>query len=242
MILDGYQRMNLVHEIALKLQQEMTTRQINQFLANYKIQGKASRVDSKRVYVEELLQDADNSTILRIADDLGLEIPYRGTIKSVYTLQTLLDGSAYYFAKRDFEQALADIETRPDNAICLACTTLESIYKAILDAFGESYPSKQDVQSLQKAVFQKMKLSPNGYADEDIKRVLGGLINVGAGLGAMRTKYSSCHGKGTSGKQYRLESRHARLAVNALTTIGLFILETYEERFAAQNQSPSQQQ
>ena len=75
-----------------------------------------------------------------------------------------------------------------------------------------------------------MQLSPDGQADDDIKRILGGLVNVGAGIATLRTKYSNFHGKGK--RQYRLGKRHARLAVNSLTTTGLFLLETYQERFA----------
>ena len=225
-------RFNLIDRIARHLQATMTTTDINVYLGGFGIDNDGTTMaQSKWVYAKELLTNVDDRTVIQIAVDLGLELPsaeFSGSIQ----LQNLLNGTAYTHAQTDFRQALQDVDIRPENAIGLASTTLESICKAILDSFGETYPKDESLQSLQKAVFNKLQLSPEGQADADIKRILGGLINVGAGIATLRTKYSSFHGKGQ--KQYRLGKRHARLAVNALTTTGLFLLETYQERFAGE--------
>lgn len=222
-------RHRLIEKIGQHLQKAMTTVDINGYLASYGIENDGTTMaDSKRVYTKKLLATVEDRIVIQIADDLGIDIPGE-VIQGTIALQNLLNGTAYTHAKSDFEQALKDVETRPENAIGLASTTLESICKAILDSFYESYPQDESLQSLQKAVFNILQLSPEGRADGDIKRILGGLINVGAGIATLRTKYSSFHGKGK--KQYRLSKRHARLAVNALTTTGLFLLETFDERF-----------
>jgi hypothetical protein len=227
-------RFNLIDRIARHLQESMTTTDINVYLGGFGIDNDGTTMaQSKWVYSKELLSDVEDQIVTQIAIDLGLELPHTGFSGSIQ-LQNLLDGTAYNHAQIDFKQALQDVDTRPENAIGLASTTLESICKAILDSFEESYPKDESLQSLQKAVFGKLQLSPDSQADEDIKRILGGLINVGAGIGTLRTKYSSFHGKGK--KQYRLGKRHARLAINSLTTIGLFLLETYQERFASEEQ------
>ncbi len=223
-------RFNLIDQIGRRLQSTMTTTDINVYLGGFGIANDgAAMVHSKWVYVKELLSNVDDSIVTQIALDLGLDIP-SSEITGAIHLRSLLDGSAYAHAKRDFDKALRDVDVRPESAIGLASTTLESICKAILDSFDEAYPKDESLQSLQKAVFRKMQLSPENHADSDIKRILGGLVNVGAGIATLRTKYSDFHGKGH--RQYRLGRRHARLAVNALTTIGLFLLETYQERFA----------
>lgn len=129
--------------------------------------------------------------------------------------------------REDFEKALRDVDVDAPNAIGMASTTLESICKAILDEFEVPYPNDESLQPLLKSVFQSMNLSPDGHADPDLKRVLGGLSNAGSGLAVLRTKYSTFHGKGVH--QLRLEKRHARLAVNALTAVGMFLVETYIE-------------
>ncbi|MFW1737606.1 abortive infection family protein, partial [Acinetobacter sp. ULE_I080] len=43
----------------------------------------------------------------------------------------------------------------------------------------------------------------------------------------LRTHSSSAHGAGV--KQYNLKPRHARLAIHAAHTIGLYILESWKE-------------
>jgi hypothetical protein len=129
--------------------------------------------------------------------------------------------------REDFGRAIESIASEPAYAVGLASTTMESICKAILEGMDVRFPADESLQSLTKEVSKHLALSPDGHADEDIKRVLGGLANVGSGLAALRTKYSTFHGKGK--RQYRLGERHARLAVNALAAAGQFLLETYAE-------------
>lgn len=127
--------------------------------------------------------------------------------------------------KADFERALSCIDSDPGGAITSACSTLESVVKSILDGLGKPYPKDQSIQPLVSTTLKELKLAPDQYSEAEIKRILGGLINIPAGIGVLRTKYGDAHGKGTHFAQ--LLPRHARLAVNAATTIGLFLLETY---------------
>lgn len=58
-----------------------------------------------------------------------------------------------------------------------------------------------------------MDMSPEGHADLDIKRVLGGLLKAAIGIGVLRTKYSGFHGKGKNQNSQKLTDRHSRLAI-----------------------------
>lgn len=127
--------------------------------------------------------------------------------------------------KADFERALSSIEADPGGAITSACSTLESVAKSILDGLGKPYPKDQSIQPLVFATLRELTLAPDQYSEAEIKRILGGLVNIPAGIGVLRTKYGDAHGRGTQFAQ--LLPRHARLAVNAASTIGLFLLETY---------------
>jgi hypothetical protein len=127
--------------------------------------------------------------------------------------------------KADFERALASIDSDPGGAITSACSTLESVAKSILDGLGKPYPKDQSIQPLVFATLKELALAPDQYSEAEIKRILGGLVNIPAGIGVLRTKYGDAHGKGTQFAQ--LLPRHARLAVNAASTVGLFLLETY---------------
>lgn len=181
---------------------------------------------SKWVYVKEILAPLDDELIIKIAKDLDL---YSAAEIAPGTSQliTQLNKTSMQVCREDFEKALRDVDVDAPNAIGMASTTLESICKAILDEFEVPYPNDESLQPLLKSVFQSMNLSPDGHADPDLKRVLGGLSNAGSGLAVLRTKYSTFHGKGAH--QLRLEKRHARLAVNALTAVGMFLVETYIE-------------
>ena len=129
--------------------------------------------------------------------------------------------------KADFERALSSIESDPGGAITSACSTLESVAKSILDGLGKPYPKNQSIQPLVFATLRELTLAPDQYSEAEIKRILGGLVNTPAGIGVLRTKYGDAHGRGTEFTE--LLPRHARLAVNAASTIGLFLLETYLE-------------
>lgn len=209
----------------------MNTTGINVFPGGFGIEHEqVSIVPSKRVYVENLLSSASDSLIVQIAQELDLPIP-SGTLNSTRELAGYLSQAGYQAAIDDFERALAYVETDAEQALGSASSTLESICKGVLDECGVAYPSDESLKPLVKAVFEQLELSPDGYADPDIIRVLGGLVNTAVGIGVLRTRYSGFHGKGGKQKRKQLTDRHARLAVNACATVGVFIVETYRERF-----------
>jgi hypothetical protein len=229
------EQIELISNIGRHLQANMTTREINAYMGRFQVRTpNLSMADSKWVYVREILATIDESVIIRIAKDLGIYSPAEVAPGSTQLINQL-DKESMQVCRDDFEKSLKDVESDPANAIGMASTTLESICKAILDAFEVSYPNDESLQPLLKLVYQTMNLSPDGHADPDLKRILGGLSNAGLGLAVLRTKYSTFHGKGVN--QLRLEKRHARLAVNALTTVGMFLVETYIEIYEEKKKS-----
>ena len=225
------ERYQLVNAIALKLQQEMVTTQINVFLGGFGVEHEmVDIVPSKRTYVSALLASQSEGVVLRIARELELDLPGPSAIVAT-ELQSYLQNGGYEAASHDFERALEYAESDAEQALGSASSTLESICKGILERFGDSCPKDESLSPLVQAVFKRMDLSPNGHADPDIKRVLGGLLNSAVGLGVLRTKYSGFHGKTGEQKSRRLSGRHARLAVNSASTVGLFLIETFIERY-----------
>lgn len=225
------ERYNLVCNIALKLQADFNTSGINIFLGSFGIEhDMVSIVPSKRKYVEDLLSDAPDSLIIEIGKELDIEVP-SSSIESNRELKSYLNQGGYQAAVHDFERALEYVSSDPEQALGSASSTLESICKAILDRLNTPHPKDESLQPLLKVVFEKMNLSPEGHADPDIKRVLGGLLNTAVGIGILRTKYSGFHGKSVEQKRKRLTDRHARLSVNSASTVGLFLIETYNEMY-----------
>lgn len=85
--MNSYQRLSLINEIAIKLQQEMKTNEINILLSPYNLKSNfQTSVGSKRVYVQELLREETSEKILQIATDLEMDI-------SVYKIKKANKGS-----------------------------------------------------------------------------------------------------------------------------------------------------
>lgn len=139
-------------------------------------------------------------------------------------LSPVISSEGLHQCRRDFDRAVGTIATDPDQAIGSACSLLESICKAILDRAGQQRPDDQSIQPLVKAVLAVLDLAPGSEAAPDIKGALKGLASIAQGVGALRTKAGAAHGRGLH--HAPLAPRHARLAVNAAATVGLFLLET----------------
>jgi hypothetical protein len=125
---------------------------------------------------------------------------------------------------------MKSVETDPEQAMGNASSILESICKSILERLDKNLPKDQTLKSLIKATYGAMNLSPDSHADPDIKQVLGGIANAAIGIGVIRTKHSSFHGRTNEHKKYKLTERHARLAVGCSSVLGCFLIETYIER------------
>ncbi|GAA4823505.1 hypothetical protein GCM10011365_25750 [Marinicella pacifica] len=89
-------------------------------------------------------------------------------------------------------------------------------------------PQKQDLKSVWKVVRNDLGFDPSKVQDDDLKKILSGLLSVVDGIGAFRTHASSAHGEGR--KRYNLQPRHARLAIHSAHTLAVFILETWSEK------------
>lgn len=119
----------------------------------------------------------------------------------------------------------------PEGAITVARTLLETVCKRVLDDLSTPYDDKDDLPKLYGNVAKALNLAPSLHAEEAIKAILGGAMNVVNGIGTLRNKLSDAHGRG--GKvPVRPSPRHASLAVNMAGTVAVFIVETHLDRKA----------
>ncbi len=128
----------------------------------------------------------------------------------------------------EFNRALTNVESNPREAVSAASNILESLCKAYIEDEGLDMPSKQDLQPLWTVVRKDLGFDPSKVEDLDLQKILSGLISLVDGIGALRTHASSAHGAGK--RSYKLEARHARLAVHAAHTATLFVLESWERK------------
>ena len=144
------------------------------------------------------------------------------------TLINLIKGRDIPSIEAEFNRALGNVNSEPKEAVSAACNILESIFKVYISDEDLELPKKQDIQNVWKVVRADLNFDPSKVEDDDLKKILSGILSVVDGIGAFRTHASSAHGQGR--KLYKLKPRHARLAINSAHTLALFVLETWDEK------------
>lgn len=144
------------------------------------------------------------------------------------TLSELIRGRDFPSIHREFDRALESVQAKPREAVSAAANILESIFKTYIEDNGLTMPDKRDLQPVFKVVRAHLGLDPSSIEDSDLQRIITGLFAVVDGIGALRTHASSAHSEGRKG--YRLEPRHARLAVNGAHTVATFVMETWDKK------------
>jgi hypothetical protein len=144
------------------------------------------------------------------------------------SLNELIRGRDLGALNEEFTRAARTVDANPREAVSAACNILESVCKVYIHDEKLDVPAKQDLQGVWGVVRKHLNFDPAAVEDRDLKEILSGLLGVVSGIGALRTHASSAHGAGRT--TYRLEPRHARLAVHAAHTIVLFVLESWDKR------------
>lgn len=133
----------------------------------------------------------------------------------------------------EIARALANASDDPEDAVTAACSLVEAVCRSILAELRLPLPAKKDIDGLIRAVQGPLGLSP-GRTDfpteieQDVRQVLGGLMSVVKGIGALRTHGGDAHGREKGFR--RIDSRIARLAINAASSAALFLIETWERK------------
>ncbi len=129
----------------------------------------------------------------------------------------------YDRAVEDWKEAQASVEIKPERAITLACTLLETVCKHVLTDLEHELPRDQSVTPLFRATMRALSLDPTEQAVQELRGFCGGLVSMTQNLGMLRTRFGDAHGRDAS--HIPLSSRHARLAVNAAGSAATFIME-----------------
>ena len=148
------------------------------------------------------------------------------------TLEQLIKGRDMPAIHREFHRAMESVEYKPRDAISAASNILESIFKTYIEDNKLTMPDKQDLQPVFKVVRADLGLEPGSVEDQDLQRIITGLFSIVDGIGALRTHAGSAHSEGRKG--YKVQPRHARLAVNAAHTVATFVVETWDKKVGDQ--------
>jgi hypothetical protein len=130
-------------------------------------------------------------------------------------------GAAYIerqIEKCNIKLGLADYDGAITNARSLVETVLLELERS-LDPGAGAYNG--DLVKLYKRVQGLLNLDPGAEAAESLRQILSGLTSVVNGLAGLRNKMSDAHAT-----TYKPARHHAKLAVNAATTLVDFMFET----------------
>jgi len=147
---------------------------------------------------------------------------------STRSLHEILKNKDLHGMEQEFKRALESVDSDPPAALTAACSIVESLCKIYIEDEHLDSPSDQTLKPLWKIVSSSLGFEPGKLTDDDLKKILSGLTSTLDGLGALRTHAGSAHGRGR--KTYRIEGRHARLAIHAAHTLCIFIIETWIAR------------
>ena len=143
-------------------------------------------------------------------------------------LANLIKEFEFESIESEFERALNNVQTSPREAVSAASNILEAFCKIYIEIEGLTSPQKQDLKSLWIIVRRDLGFDAKELEDRDLQQIITGLISITEGIGALRTHASSAHGSGSRG--YKLEPRHARLAIHSAHSVTMFCIETWKKK------------
>ena len=200
-----------------------------------------------------VMADADEATRLvaffneHLAKD-GWEIAetMRVSDKPVYAARPLLEGAGLSVAaakevaevfdaayvSRQITRMEAAIQNDPELAIGTAKEFIETICKTILTERGVPFAENEKLPKLVKSTIGTLTVVPPDIqnaaaAEENIRILVNNLGAIGHHMAKLRNDFGTGHGK--DAQHGGLVQRHARLAVNAASTLGVFLFECHRD-------------
>lgn len=163
-----------------------------------------------------------------LAYSAGGKIYSVGVTGAVKSLEQILRSKDLKAVELEFERAMENISTDPPASLTAACAIIESACKLYIEEKGLPSPKECSIKPLWGTVANDLGFDASRVEDNDLRKILTGLNSIVDGIGALRTHAGSAHGRGAL--RYKIQPRHARLAVHAAHTLTVFLLESWENK------------
>ncbi len=140
-------------------------------------------------------------------------------------------GTDLSYVSQQITRMETSVNQDPELAIGTAKELVETCCKSILNECNISFSNSDDLPTLVKKTVKQLQLTPADIpemakASDTIKRLLSNLAAITQGVAELRNHYGTGHGKLVVNKG--LQSRHAKLAVGAASTLAVFLTETHK--------------
>jgi len=190
--------------------------------------------EHKKIDAKKTLHGVDGDTLLKIAIDLGIETP--DFVPCIPTFRNELK-SSYEMAGQTFEKAFKNVDADPSLAIGLANSALESIIKKILEdkRIDVQWSEKDTLSGLVKTICKAFQINTDNSCPVEIRTVASSLMNCCKAIEDLRSDKTVFHGK-TKEEYVVSDPLYAYFVVNAVSTIGLFMLNYYKTKYPSNSQ------
>lgn len=170
----------------------------------------------------------DFDLILKIAIDLWVETPWFIPAVSYIKNELKENNNAY----DTFMKAFKNVNDNPSDAIWFANSALESIIKTILqdERIVIDKNDKDTLYELAEKILKVLKKYPWKNMPKEINMIGSWLLKTCKWIEQIRSEKTDFHWK-TKNDIVIKDSTYAYFVVNAVSTIGLFLLETYKENY-----------
>jgi hypothetical protein len=158
----------------------------------------------------------------------GGKIYSTGASVTAITLEQILKNRDLHAIELEFKRAMENITIDQPASLTAACAIIESTCKLYIDEKGLTPPKECSIKPLWVAVAGDLGFDASRVEDNDLRKILTGLSSIIDGIGALRTHAGSAHGRGAM--RYKIQPRHARLAVHAAHTLTVFLIESWENK------------
>lgn len=192
------------------------------FRENFSVYEKDGHIDLGRT-----LAKMPNNILIKMAADIGIETP--GLLPCIPMMKNIL-GETNANAYANFERAVRDVYVYPDQSVALAASTLEGVFKAIIqNADPDASVGNLSLSKLTSKVVKELVGTCDPSTPQEVKALAAQLRGLGSTIDNLRSDKSTAHGK-APGEYVVDDSLWAETVVNVSATLGIFLWRLYERR------------
>lgn len=191
---------------------------------NFCIFEKDGHIDLSRT-----LAGMPNDILIKMAADIGVETP--GLLPSIPVMKNILNqnNTNVYM---NFERAVKDVYEHPDRSVALAASTLEGVFKTILQNSDPDIQAKNpSLSELTVKVVKQLIGECDASAPREIRTLASQLRGLGSTIDDLRSDKSTAHGK-AAGDYVIDDELWAEAVVNATATLDLLLWRLHERSCA----------
>ena len=217
-------RLKLINDLACHMQEKYVRSEIDCIFSslNIKCGDEFYTFNSKRVYVQNVLQSANTMQIIKLAKAENL-------LSEIIQIKDDIHEISNVFINEQIDKCNKKIVDEDyDGAITNARSLLEEVLLSI-ESKILGYKSEYDgnLMKLYKRVSKILNLDPNDASTENnLNEITRGLTSIISGLSGISNNLSDRHAQ-----KYKPDKRHSILCVNSSLIICKFLFESYNFQY-----------